>query len=78
MQKRYKEALVQLTLAQGKFLKDWRFSYDMACCLAMTGHKEEAYLKLGEAFDLSTDRDIRLTALDEPDLESIWVDISEM
>jgi hypothetical protein len=42
MQKRYKEALVQLTLAQGKFLKDWRFSYDLACCLAMTGHKEEA------------------------------------
>ena len=62
---RYQDALVQLTLARGKFLYEWRLSYDLACCLAMTGHKEEAGLRLLEAKEQAGEVDIQTMARKE-------------
>lgn len=46
----------------------------MACCLAMTGQKEEARLSLQEAVEQAGEKDIRRMALDEPELDGVWGD----
>jgi catabolite regulation protein CreA len=39
---------------------------------------EEAMGWLGKAIDLAGKKDIRLMALDDPDLEPLWTQISEI
>ena len=34
--------------------------------------------RIGRAIDLAGEKDIRAKALDEPDLEKLWLDISEI
>jgi predicted Zn-dependent protease len=59
-----------LTNAESKFPEDPLIQYNLGCYRAVLGRLAEARLNLAEAFQ--RDPDLRITALDDPDLEGIW------
>jgi predicted Zn-dependent protease len=61
-----------------KFTKEWRVSYQLACYCCQLGDKQRALWWLENAIDTAGSIDIRMKALDEPDLESLWLDIAEI
>jgi hypothetical protein len=52
--------------------------YNLACYECQLGNLEEAMRWLGKAIDMAGKKDIRLMALDDPDLEPLWNQISEI
>ena len=64
--------------AQAKFPKDYLITYNLACYECQLGNLKNALQKLGDAIDLAGKIDIRLMALDDPDLKPIWPDIAEI
>jgi hypothetical protein len=46
------------------------------CC--QLGNRKEALKWIKKAIDLAGKKDIRLMALDDPDLEPLWPNISEI
>jgi predicted Zn-dependent protease len=67
-----------LTEARVKFPKEYMIAYNLACYECQLGDRKRALLHLEEAIDLAGKKDIRLMALDDPDLEPLWPDISEI
>ena len=59
-----------LAKAEEKFPEDALIKYNLGCYRAVLGNKAEARLCLAEAFQ--RDPGLRLSALDDPDLEGIW------
>ena len=59
-----------LTQAEAKFPEDALIKYNLGCYRAVTGRVAEARLVLAEAFQ--KEPALRITALDDPDLEGIW------
>ncbi len=59
-----------LTEAETQFPEDPLIKYNLGCYRAVLGKVAEARLNLAEAFQ--RDPDLRITALDEPDLEGVW------
>lgn len=59
-----------LEAARPRFPTQPLMAYNLACYYAVEGRTEEAKPLLAEAFRL--DDSLRVTALDDPDLEGIW------
>ncbi len=56
--------------AETKFPEDPLIKYNLGCYRAVLGKLGEAKLNLAEAFQ--RDPTLRITALDDPDLEGVW------
>jgi predicted Zn-dependent protease len=67
-----------LTEARLKFPKEYLIAYNLACYECQLGNRKRAMLNLEEAFDLAGKKDIRQMALNDPDLEPLRKDISEI
>jgi len=52
--------------------------YNLACYECQLGNRKRALLHLAESVDLAGKQDIRLMVLDDPVLEPLWPDISEI
>ena len=61
-----------------KFPDEWRISYQLACYCCKVGDLKEALRWLEAAIDIAGKTDIRIQALDEKDLEPLWLNISEI
>ncbi len=75
---RTKEALDALLPVADKFLDEWRIAYQLACYSCKLGELKEAMGWLEAAIDVAGKEDIRAKALDEPDLEALWLDIADI
>ena len=75
--KRTKEAYAVLIPVADKFL-DGTIRYNLACYSCQLGNLKESMQWLELAIDLSGKKDVRLMALDDPDLESLWNQIGEI
>lgn len=76
--KRTAEAQEKLKPAAKKFPKQHLVFYNLACYACQLGERKEALKLLGKAIDLAGKNDIRLMALEDPDLEPLWKDIAEI
>ena len=75
---RTKEAIDALLPVADKFRDEWRIAYQLACYFCVLGERKEAFEWLGLAIDRAGKHDIRAKALDEKDLETLWLDIAEI
>jgi tetratricopeptide (TPR) repeat protein len=76
--KRTKEAWGVLIPVVDKFSDEYLMRYNLACYCCQLGNLKEALQWLEKAIDLAGKKDIRAMALDDPDLEPLWNDISEI
>lgn len=76
--KRTAEAQEKLRPAAKTFPKEHPVFYNLACYACQLGNRQESLALLDKAIDLAGKRDIRLMALEDPDLEPLWKDISEI
>jgi tetratricopeptide (TPR) repeat protein len=76
--KRTKEALDTLLHVAHKFPNNWLVAYNLACYQTQLGELEEAWRWLDYAMDKADPKEIRLKALDDPDLEPLWQRIGEL
>jgi tetratricopeptide (TPR) repeat protein len=74
---RIKEARDTLLPVADKFPDDWQMAYHLACYSCQLGEIEEALRWLDKAIDAAGKTDIRLKALDEPDLVPLREAIAE-
>ena len=71
--KRTQEAYEELKPALDTFKDDWLlFRYNLACYACVLGNKTEARELLGKAIELGGDA-VKAMALDDPDLQGVWV-----
>lgn len=75
---RISEAHDVLVRVSDDFPEDWRISFQLACCCCRLGDQSKALWWLESAIDAAGQLDIRMKALDEPDLETLWRDIAEI
>jgi len=61
-----------------KFPEDWRIPFQIACYCCKAGELKAVMIWLSRAIDVAGKVDVRTRALDEPDLEPFWRDISEI
>jgi tetratricopeptide (TPR) repeat protein len=64
--------------AAEKFPQVYLICYNLACYDCQLGNLEEALRWIEKAIDLAGKKDIRLMALNDPDLEPLWNEISEI
>lgn len=76
--KRTKEARGVLLPIADKFPDESMIPYNLACYCCQIGDRKEAWRWLERAVDLEGKKEIRLAALQDPDLEPMWTDISEI
>jgi len=76
--KRTKEAYDTLILVVDQFQNQWVMRYNLACYSCQLINLKEAMEWLGKAIDLTGKKDIRLMALEDPDLEPLWAQIGEI
>jgi predicted Zn-dependent protease len=76
--KRTKEAQGVLLPVVDKFPDESMIQYNLACYACQLGELKEAFQWLEKAIDSAGNEDVRLTALDDPDLEPLWNQISEI
>ena len=76
--KRTKEAYEVLIPVVDKFPEHDLMRYNLACYCCQLGDLKEAMQWLEKAIDLAGKKDIRLMALDDPDLEPLWTKIGEI
>jgi len=67
-----------LTEAKAKFPNEYLISFNLACYECQLGNLQAAKQRLKEAFELAGKRDIRLRALNDPDLEPLWNEIGSL
>jgi len=75
---RIQEARAALLPVADKFPSEWRIAYQLACYSCKLGQLEDAFRWIGAAIDVAGKLDIRMKALYEPDLEPLWLNISEI
>ena len=75
--KRLSEAHQTLSLAAAKFPSDEIILYDLACVCCAMDRVDESKSWLGKAIDASGNP-IKLWALDDPDLEALWVSLRQL
>jgi hypothetical protein len=75
---RTKEARDALLPVADKFPDEWRIPFQLGCYWCKLGDRKEAFQWVKRATDVAGKVDIRTKAFDEPDLESLWPDISEI
>ncbi|MBI4325257.1 MAG: tetratricopeptide repeat protein [Chloroflexi bacterium] len=77
--KRTAEALESLLPAADKFAVEYLIPYNLACYSAQLGQLTEAKAWLERAFQVSGHAaQVKLAALDDPDLEPLWQAIGEL
>ncbi len=76
--KRWKEGRDALLPITDKFPEDWRIPFHLACCYCQLGELKASLNWLTRAIDTAGKVDIRRIALDEPNLEAMWLDIAEI
>jgi predicted Zn-dependent protease len=76
--KQTKEAAELLLPAAKAFPTDWLVRYNLACYACQMGKHAEAWDWLQNAFELGDERQIRLMALEDPDLEALRARIKSM
>ncbi len=76
--KRTQEAYDALRPVVDQFPQDWLMRYNLACYSCQLGNLREAMAWLAQAIDLAGSKDIRLMALDDKDLEQLWLKIGEV
>jgi tetratricopeptide (TPR) repeat protein len=76
--KRTQEAAELLIPAAVLFPKEWLIRYNLACYACQLGKRKEAWEWLEFAFDLSDSKAVKLMALNDPDLETLWTEIAEI
>jgi predicted Zn-dependent protease len=64
--------------AEPKFPAEYLIRYNLACYECQLGNLKKAMQWLELAIDLAGKKDIRTMALNDPDLEKLWVNISEI
>ena len=69
--KRTKEALAVLLPMADKFPDQYIIPYNLACYCCQLGELKESLQWLGKAIDLAGKKEIRLMALEDPDLEPL-------
>jgi tetratricopeptide (TPR) repeat protein len=67
-----------LLQAWQKFPKESIIPYNLACYACQFGKLKEAWDWLEKAFDLGDPKALKLQALDDPDLEPLWLEIGEI
>jgi predicted Zn-dependent protease len=72
------QAKEMLTEARMRFPDEYHIAYNLACYECQLGNRKRALQNLEEAIDLAGKKDIRLMALDDPDLEPLWPNIAEI
>jgi hypothetical protein len=72
------EAKMILTEAEPKFPSDYLIRYNLACYECQSGNLKEAMIWLEKAIDMAGKKDIRMMALEDPDLQPLWCSISEI
>jgi tetratricopeptide (TPR) repeat protein len=75
--KRTHEAFDALLPAAAMFPKIWVVPYNLACYCAQTGRLREALDWVNQAIDLAGGKDVRAQALEDPDLQPIWKEITD-
>jgi predicted Zn-dependent protease len=73
---RSKDARDALLPIADKFPNDWHIPFHLACCCCKIGERKEAFDWVARAIDVAGKADIRMQALEEKDLEPMWLDIS--
>ncbi len=76
--KRTKEARNVLLPVVGRFPEEHMMRYRLACYSCRLGYLKAAWKWLEKAIDLAGKKDIRMMALNDPDLERLWTDIAEI
>ena len=71
------EAKKILIEAEPKFPGQYLIRYNLACYECQLGNYKESMVWLETAIDLAGKKDIRMMALEDPDLEPLWNQISE-
>ena len=74
--KRTQEAYDTLKPALDTFKDEYLVWYNMACYACVLGNKEEARELLGKAIELGGDA-VKTQALNDPDLQGVWVSEGE-
>jgi Tfp pilus assembly protein PilF len=72
--KRTQEAFDVLAPMPSRFPKDSTIPYNLACYACQLGRLVEARDWLAQAFRLGDAKEIKLRALDDPDLAPLWTD----
>jgi tetratricopeptide (TPR) repeat protein len=75
---RTSEAYDVLIAVVDKFPAEHLIRYNLACYSCRLGRLKEAYQWLEKAINLAGRDDVRQTALDDPDLEELWIQIAEI
>ncbi len=73
-----KIAYDSLLPAADKFPSEALIPYNLACYICQMGNQNEAHAWLERAFKRSDSKALKLMALDEPDLEQLWTEISKI
>lgn len=76
--KRTREAWNVLIPIADKFPKETTISYNLACYACQLGNLKDSMKWLERAVDLAGRKDVRTTALNDPDLEPLWAQIGDL
>jgi tetratricopeptide (TPR) repeat protein len=76
--KRTKEAWGVLIPVVDKFTDEFRISYNLACYCCQLEELKDALKWIEKAFAVAGKEDIRLMALEDPDLELLWKQIGQI
>jgi len=76
--KRTKEAQGVLLPVADKFPDEYMIQYNLACYACQLGELKEALQGLVKAIDCAGEEDVRQMALDDPDLEPLWNQLSKI
>ena len=76
--KRTQEAWNVLLPVVDQFPKEAIMRYNLACYACQLGHLEEAKIWLKQAFELSDQKEMKLMALQDPDLEPMRKEIGKL
>jgi len=75
---RYSEAYDKLTPALKLFPDNWLFPYNLACFCSRMGKLDDSRQLLAKAIELDKQHEVKLRALDDPDLEPLWKEIGNL
>jgi tetratricopeptide (TPR) repeat protein len=75
--KRTTEAWDLLLPIADKF-PDWLIRYNLACYACQLGLLKEALQWLEKALNMAESKEVKLMTLEDPDLQPLWMDISEI
>jgi len=76
--KRTKEAHDVLLPVVAQFPDQYLLRYNLACYCCQLGKMKESWKWLEKAIDLADTKEVKLMALNDPDLEPLWGEISEI